>query len=207
MRVTGISKFAAIMAIFCLAEFPAMALASGLPKAKVEAFHAKLLDVMKQAKTLGVKKRFEFLKPTVENSFDFKLMIALASGKHWRTASEIKKQNAQTAFARLSTATYADRFSGFSGQSFKTLSVAKGPRRTFLVRTQIVRPEKSPVPLTYVTRRREGEWRIVDVLVDDGISELAVRRSEYRSVLNTAGIDGLINLLKMKTNSLLNPKP
>lgn len=205
--MTGISKFAAILAIFCLAEFPAMAQASGEPKAKVEAFHAKLLEVMKQAQTLGVKERFEFLKPTIEKSFDFKLMVALASGKHWRAAPETKKHDAQTAFARLSTATYADRFSGFSGQSFKTLSVTKGPRRTFLVRTQIIRPEKSPVPLTYVTRRRGEDWRIVDVLVDDGISELAVRRSEYRSVLNSTGIDGLINLLKMKTNSLLDPKP
>ena len=57
--------------------------------------------------------------------------------------------------------------------------------------------------LIYVTRLFKGQWRIIDVLVDSGISELAVRRSEYRKVLRTKGIDGLVNTLNAKADQLL----
>jgi phospholipid transport system substrate-binding protein len=160
---------------------------------------------MKQAKTLSAEDRFNLLKASVENSFDFKLMIALASGKYWRAATAPRQENLRSAFAHFSVATYADRFSGFSGEFFKTLSVVNGPRRTMLVRTQIIRPGNTPVLLTYVTRRRDEEWRIIDVLLDNGISELAIRRSEYRSILKKKGISGLINLLKKNTTKLLQP--
>ena len=203
--MTKFSKTIASVAIYIVAIFPAIAQQTTTPRSKVEAFHAALIGVMKQAKTLSVEDRFNLLKPSVESSFDLKLMIALASGKYWRAATDPRQENLRSAFAHFSAATYADRFSGFSGEVFKTLSVVNGPRRTMLVRTQIIRPGNTPVPLTYVTRRREGEWRIIDVLLDNGISELAVRRSEYRSVLKQKGISGLINLLKTKTKILLQP--
>ena len=56
--------------------------------------------------------------------------------------------------------------------------------------------------LTYVTRLIKGTWRIIDVLLDTGISELAVRRSEYRRILKSKGIDGLISILDGKAAAL-----
>ena len=47
-----------------------------------------------------------------------------------------------------------------------------------------------------------GAWRIVDVLLDSSISELAVRRSEYARVLRKDGIDGLIATLGEKADAL-----
>lgn len=76
--MTKFSKLIANIAIFIAAIFPAIAQQTTTPQSKVEAFHATLIGVMKQAKTLSVKDRFKLLKPSVENSFDFKLMIALA---------------------------------------------------------------------------------------------------------------------------------
>ena len=43
----------------------------------------------------------------------------------------------------------------------------------------------------------------VDVVVDDGISELEVRRSEYRLLLENKGIDGLIRALNAKADQLM----
>jgi ABC-type transporter MlaC component len=40
-------------------------------------------------------------------------------------------------------------------------------------------------------------------LLDNTISELAVRRSEYRRVLKRDGIDGLIAILEAKTRNLV----
>lgn len=169
----------------------------------VDEFHVTLLDVMKRAKSLGVAGRFQKLKPEVGERFDIKLMVALTTGRHWRAAAPQDRKRLADAFHRFSAATYASRFSGFSGQSFKTVDVREGPRKTQLVRTQIVSPGSNPVGITYVTRAVGGAWRIVDVLLDDGISELAVRRSEYRSTLSANGVTGLVQLLNTKSTDLL----
>ena len=169
----------------------------------IDQFHASLLAVMKQADKSGVKTRYQVLEPEIEKRFNLRLMIALATGRYWRTAGKDTREQLTKAFHRFTTATYASRFSGYSGQSFKTLGVSTGPRKTELVTTKIKRPNKSSVSLTYVTRMARTGWRIVDVLIDDGISELAVRRSEYRSVLKSDGVDGLIRLLNQKTAKFL----
>ena len=169
----------------------------------IDQFHASLLAVMKQADKSGAKARYRVLEPEIGKRFDLRLMIALATGKHWRAAGADSRDRLTQAFHRFSAATYASRFSGYSGQSFKTLDISSGPRKTELVRTEIRRPDGPSVALTYVTRMARTGWRIVDVLVDDGISELAVRRSEYRSVLKSDGVDGLIRLLDQKTAKLL----
>ena len=57
--------------------------------------------------------------------------------------------------------------------------------------------------ISYVTRKFEGQWQIIDVIVDGGISELKVRISEYRQTLNTGGIEALITLLTRKSKDLL----
>lgn len=184
---------------------PAIVLASPASEARklVDDFHVTLLDVMKRAETLGVAGRYQTLKPEVGARFDINLMAALTTGSHWRKAIPDDRRRLSEAFHRFSAATYASRFSGFSGQTFKTIDVQDGPRKTQLVRTQILRPNDSPVALTYVTRAVGSTWRIVDVLIADGISELAVRRSEYRSTLSSEGVKGLTQLLDSKSNTLL----
>jgi len=203
-RRNFLAAAAAAFAAVSLAP-PAMAVASpqGDPRSLVEDFHGKLLKVMKDAKTLGMKGRYAELEPAVGKHFDIKLMIALATGTHWRTAQPAERKRLAEAFQRFSAATYASRFSGFSGESFKTLDVRDGPRKTQLVRTQIVQPNDPAVAITYVTRSTPEGWRIVDVLVDDGISEVAVKRSEYRSILDSSGVDGLVRSLDNKTTALL----
>jgi len=173
------------------------------PSAVVETFHGTLLASMKSAATTSTKQRFDALAPVIGESFHAGLMIQVASGSFWRKASDVERDKLTAAFADLSTATYAAQFDGYSGQSFRTLGDKPGPQKTVLVETEIVDPGSANVALTYVTREIQGRWRIIDVLVDAGISNLALKRSEYRSVLKSGGVGGLIKMLENKTASLL----
>ena len=171
--------------------------------ALVETFHSALLSSMKSAAETGVKQRFKLLSPIVGESFHAGLMIQVASGSYWRKASETQHDALTAAFSKLSAATYAAQFDGYDGQSFETLGHKPGPQKTILVETQILNPGSGNVALTYVTRKIRGRWRIIDVLVDTGISELARKRSEYRGILKSGGVDGLVNLLDTKSRALL----
>lgn len=193
-------------ALLCLllvaAALPGRSAAANGPEAVVGAFHDVLLGVMRDAEALGYKGRYGKLAPAVKTGFHLPLMIQVATGSFWRDTAEAQRDRLIQAFSRLSIGTYASRFTGYSGQSFVTLGRRPGPQKTILVDTKIVNPDGDDVPLTYVTREIKGAWRIIDVLLDTGISELAVRRSEYRRILENQGIDGLIEILGNKASRL-----
>ncbi len=173
-------------------------------KAVVEGFHDMLISVMKEAKSLKVAGRYKKIEPVMAKSFDLAFMIRVASGTSWRKISDAEKKKLAAAFRHLSIATYAYRFDGFSGQSFKTVAVEPGPRKTTLVKTQLLRPNENPVKLTYVMKKSKGACRIVDILLGGGISELAVRHSEYRTILKKQGPNSLAKILNRKADQYLN---
>ena len=79
-----------------------------------------------------------------------------------------------------------------------------GPRNLTIVDTELKSPTRDKaVEISYVTQKREGDWRLIDVIVDGGISELRVRISEYRQILKKGGIEALIVLLNQKADQLL----
>lgn len=177
--------------------------ASATPTSEVvERFHAQLLSVMKEAKILGLQGRYSRLEPEIEQAFDLKLMIRVAAGSFWKNANPEQQNELLSSFKKLSVSTYASQFDGFSGQSFETIGERTGPQDTLLVDTNILRPGKDPVKITYVMKGA----RIVDVLLDSSISELAVRRSEYNLVLNGSGVAGLIETLNKKADNLIAAK-
>jgi phospholipid transport system substrate-binding protein len=58
------------------------------------------------------------------------------------------------------------------------------------------------VQLDYVLRSEPDGWRIIDVLLNGTISEMAERRSEFSSTLRDGGASALINLLHQKSTQL-----
>jgi phospholipid transport system substrate-binding protein len=172
------------------------------PETLVTAFHDQLIQVMKNAEALGYQGRYDKLAPAVTDAFHLRLMTQITAGASWRKAAETEKTALVDAFSKVSIATYASRFDGYSGQRFETVSVKDGPQETRLVDTRLVNPDGEDVALTYVTKVIDGGWRIIDVVLDGGISELAVRRSEYRRVLKSDGIAGLIAMLNGKARAM-----
>jgi phospholipid transport system substrate-binding protein len=169
----------------------------------VSGFHETLLDIMKNADSLGVKGRYDKLAPRIKETFHLKLMARITSGSFWKKADDQQRDLLTAAFSHLSIATYAAQVDGYSGQSFNTTGEKSGPQNTTLVSTQIIDPGGDDVDLIYVTREFKGKWRIVDVVLDSGISELAVRRSEYRRGLKKSGVEGLIKTLNAKADALV----
>ena len=52
--------------------------------------------------------------------------------------------------------------------------------------------------LNYLTRPRDGEWRIIDVFLDARFSELARMRADYTAVIKRQGFDSLIETIEAK---------
>lgn len=196
-----------VLVIACHAAAPA-ARAETSPVAVIESLHAILLQVMQNADQLGVQGRYDTLEPRLREIYDFERMVAVATGSHWAAAGEAERAQLLAAFIRYSVATYASRFVGFDGEQFVVQGERAGPRETILVDTTIQPRDAQPIPITYVMRKQaNGDARVVDVLLEKAISELAVRRSDYAKILQDGGPARLTQVLNERADTLLTGAP
>lgn len=178
------------------------------PAQVVETFHATLLRVMKDAKTLGYEGRYRALAPAIEKAFHLRSMSRMVAGRrNWKRFSAAEKDDFASAFSDLVVATYAHRFDGYSGQSFRVLETASLRPETVLVKTRIdgthrIRPRRRNTKLNYLVRRFDDGWRAIDIYLKGSISEVTTKRSEYSAILRKRGVKGLVNAIRKKVASL-----
>jgi phospholipid transport system substrate-binding protein len=171
----------------------------------IDKFHATLLEVMKEAKTLGYEGRYERLFPVIHELFDLPFMAEKSVGRHWKSAGEENQKALVSTFSRFTAANFAGRFDGYSGQSFRTLGVEPATYGTVLVHTRLDEPNDEGVALDYRLRKVDGQWRIIDIYLNGTVSELALRRSEYSALIQREGFDALLVKLDERINDLKNP--
>lgn len=179
------------------------AAADPAPEDVVEDFQTTLVSVMKQAENLGVKGRYEVLAKAIDRSFHARAIASLAVRAYWKDASGGQRDRLAKAFRHISASTLATLFDGYDGERFERLGVREGPSNTRVVDTVLHLSDGDTHDISYVMTTIEGRWWIIDAVIDRGISELNVRRSEYNRILQDAGIEGLIKALNDKADSLL----
>ena len=57
--------------------------------------------------------------------------------------------------------------------------------------------ELKPIRFEYVVGQLNGSWRIINIVVD-GISDLAIKKAQYTSVMDREGFDALLAKLAQK---------
>ncbi len=163
--------------------------------AVVERFQSTLISVMKDAQKLGYEGRYKRLAPAVEESHNLPGIAQFAAGRYWEKLSDQQKKTYVDAFAKMSMATYAYRFDDYSGESFKAVSEEATGKGDALVHTLFSKANDEKIHFDYVLRRKDGVWRIINIIVD-GVSDLAIKRSEYGNILRDQGADVLIAKLQ-----------
>ncbi|HEY5656704.1 MAG TPA: ABC transporter substrate-binding protein [Myxococcota bacterium] len=168
----------------------------------IDELHAALLDVMKQAEELGYEGRAAKLAPVIPAYFDVAFMARKSVGRYWKQATEQEQRRFLEAFNRFMVANYAGQFDGYSGQHFETLGEQPAKMETVMVQSRLVNPKDEDVELNYRMRRVNDKWKIVDVYLDGTVSELALRRSEFSSIVKRESFDALIQAIDAKTAKL-----
>lgn len=191
-----------LAAVTATAEEAAPNSVDSAPGATIEAFHAGLLEIMKQAKELGIQGRIDKLTPLMNRTFDLEFMARKTIGRHWRHLSEEEKKRWASLFKKFTCANYAGRFTGFTGEQFITTGIEDAPRGTQVVLTKILVPNDEDVQLNYRLMERNGEWKVIDVFLNGTVSELALRRSEYSSALKREGFSRLLDSVEAKIENL-----
>jgi len=175
------------------------ATAYATPEQVVAAFHDALLQAMR----VGVyQTRYDDLAPAMNRAFDFASMTRIAIGPSWYNLQTAQQDALVDAFRRFSIATYASQFDQYSGERFEAAGPSEVAPQGMIVQTILQPADGKPIKFNYLLHRAAGGWHIVDIYLEGTISQLAVRRSEFTSVLAQSGPDGLAHLLDQKAKRL-----
>lgn len=169
------------------------------PEQVVAGFHTALLHAMHDA---AYQDRYDALAPAMNRAFDFATMTRIAIGPSWYNMQHEQQDALIDAFRRFSIANYASQFDQYSGERFEAAGASEPAPQGLIVATVMQPAQGKAIKFNYLMHRTAGGWRIVDIYLDGTISQLAVRRSEFASVLAQSGADGLRQLLDQKAKRL-----
>jgi phospholipid transport system substrate-binding protein len=168
------------------------------PEQVVNYLQESLIKSMREGEKLGYRGRFDLLAKAVDQTHDLDFIARTTLGANWTQLSAEQQRVFTDVFRKLSIGTYAGWFKSHEGERFEFIEQQNMPRDQVMVRTRFVQSGgEPPVRFDYVLRQTKDGWRIVNVLAD-GVSDLALKRVEYRAILQRNGFQGLIDMLKEK---------
>jgi phospholipid transport system substrate-binding protein len=188
----------------------ALGTARGAVAAAPEQAKAFINDMANDAITLMARKdlpgpeRTQKFRDLFIRGFDVEAIGRFVLGRYWRDATEAEQGEYLKLFEDLIVATYAGRFSEYSGETLTVLDARPDDDRFVLVSSQINRSGGNPpIRLDWRIADSQGALRIVDVVVE-GVSMSVTQRSEFASVIQRSGgkVQGLIAALREKTKTL-----
>ncbi|QSA98889.1 ABC transporter substrate-binding protein [Methylococcus sp. EFPC2] len=171
--------------------------AASSAKTTVDKLNVVMIEVMKSAKQLGYEGRYKKFEPIVKETHDFDAIAQLALGAHWKNLDDKQKQAFINKLTDLSVATYAAQFNGYSGEEFKYESSQSLKSNRLALRYVLSAPKEKPVNFEYFLTQREGHWNIINIVVD-GISDIALKKAQYTSIIDREGFDSLMNKLTQR---------
>jgi phospholipid transport system substrate-binding protein len=172
------------------------------PAQPIRALDDALLGLMRAGPAMTFAQRLQSLTPVVQRAFDLPVILRNSVGLHWNGIAEAQRQELLEAFTRFTVASYAANFDTYDGERFDIDAKTRPVGQDQVVRTRIVPASGVPIRVDYVMRDTGGGvWKAVDVLLDGSISQVAVQRSDFRSLLATGDAGPLIASLRAKAAS------
>ncbi|HSA77900.1 MAG TPA: ABC transporter substrate-binding protein [Nitrospirota bacterium] len=171
------------------------------PSEVINKLNSSLLEAMKGGQKLGYEGRYRLLAPVIRDSFALSSMGRIAAGRYWDAFSEEERKLYRKTYTEWSIASYAGRFNEYSGEQFRLVSESPPEGGTVTVISKLIDSSKDEVEFNYKFRLVDGSWRIVDIRIL-GVSQLALTRAQFVSVLGIKGFNGLISSLNGKVREL-----
>ena len=191
----------AIVAALLFAAAPA-ASAADPAVATVQGFYDTLLASMKGGKALGAQGRFAKLKPAVDQAFDIGTMIKYSVGESWATTAPADQKALTDAFERMTAAQYAGNFDSFGGEKFVVDPDVQVRGTDRYVSSKLVASDQT-VTFIYRLRQFGSSWRIIDILLEGNISQLAVYRSDFAATVKAGGAAALVTKINALADKAL----
>jgi phospholipid transport system substrate-binding protein len=188
--IKGWFRAASLAVALMTAGAVAQAEAADPAVAPVQSFYDTLISTMKQGKALGIKGRYEKLKPVAEATFDLPGMTRLSVGPAWNTMSPADQDALIKALSRYTIASYAANFKSFDGEKFVVEPAAKDRNADKVVFSKLIAGAEI-VPFNYLMRKNGASWKVIDIYLNGFVSQMAKQRSDFGATVQSGGAAAL----------------
>jgi phospholipid transport system substrate-binding protein len=170
--------------------------------APIQQFYRVLLAIMKDGRTTPFVDRFNMLTPALDQALNVPVILQLAIGLGWSALPASQQSELLGAFRQYTVATWVSNFDTYSGQKLEVFPTLRAVGQSQVVHTAIVKPDGSSNAIDYVMRPAGSGWKATDVLLNGSISQVAVLRSDFGSLLSR-GANALAQNLQRKTTDIM----
>jgi phospholipid transport system substrate-binding protein len=169
----------------------------------VQQFCDRLTSLTRQEPRPDYEDRVSLLQPAVVAAYDMPTLARSTVGPAAQRMSPAELDNLATALLRFTAASYAVRFEQLSGVTFEVGKASRLDDDRVSVTSRMVPASGDPLEIDYIMHRdARGEWKAVDVLIGGTISQLAVQRAEFTSIVRHDGVAQLISGLDRKASTM-----
>jgi phospholipid transport system substrate-binding protein len=171
----------------------------------VKRMNSALLESMKRGEEIGFRGRHKLLAPVIRDVFALPFMGEVTLGSFWKKLSPEQRKLFLDTYTDWTISSYAGNFDSYSGEKFEIRDGQESRGDDVAVVSNLVRPNEDDIDFYYTLRRFQDKWRIVDIRIE-GVSQLALTRAQFVSVMKKTGFGGLIASLQEKISLLKNKK-
>ncbi len=169
----------------------------------VKRMNSALLESMKRGDEIGFRGRHKLLAPVIRDVFALPFMGEVTLGRYWKGLSPEQRKLFLDTYTDWTISSYAGNFDSYSGEKFEIQGGEESRGDNVAVVSNLVRPNEDNIDFYYTLRRFQDKWRIVDIRIE-GVSQLALTRAQFVSVMKKTGFGGLIASLQEKITLLKN---
>lgn len=146
---------------------------------------------------------YKMVDEVVLPHFDFERMSRYVLGRYWRQANDTQQKKFVDEFKTLLVRTYATALFEYTGQEidYKPFHHDEGDKKA-VVETAVQRSDGPPIPIDYSLAQNSDEWKVYDIKID-GLSLVTNYRAQYARIIQTQGMDALIDQLTKKNEELM----
>ncbi len=190
------SAGAAVALLLALATAAGAKTTAG-PRDVVRRMADDVIAVLKDRSVTGDAKRRR-VEEIVYAGVDFGTLSRLVLARNWSRFSPEEQQRFEKEFREHLSVTYGKSIDSYKNETLSITSDREEARGDWTVKTKILRGGGSDdVLVDYRLRQVDGEWKIIDVIVE-GVSLVSNFRSQFQDLLASKTPSELIALIHDK---------
>jgi phospholipid transport system substrate-binding protein len=166
-------------------------------RALIEEVSAEVLTILSD-QSRGNRQKFDDLIVLLEQPIDLDLVARLILGRYWRTTDDGQRQQYLQLFREYALANLASKLHLYRGQSFEVTGAKVVSDQDALVTSRILSDGEPPLQVDWRLRQRSDGGLVTIDLIVEGVSLIVTLRSEFASVIERQGFDGLLAELRTR---------
>ena len=166
-------------------------------RAMIEEVSGDVLTILSDP-SRGDRQKFDALVVLLEEPIDLELVGRLILGRHWRTADDGQRRQYLELFREYALANLASKLHLYQGQSFEVTGAKVVSDKDALVTSRILSDGEPPLQVDWRLRQQNDGGLVTIDLIVEGVSLIVTLRSEFASVIERQGFDGLLGELRQR---------